>query len=414
MGALLIITQWITWASVLAFIGIITGVCGSNVCTSRGASTCKQCLAVHPSCAWCFQEDFGHGSAGSSRCDLKANLIAAGCAPTGLESPASKLQVLEDRPLSRKAAGATKDVTQIQPQKLHITLRPDDVKRFRVKVRQVEDYPVDLYYLMDLSFSMNDDLFHLRSLGKLLAEAMNRTTSNLRMGFGAFVDKPLSPYMYISPEAAVKNPCSIINTTCLPQFGYKHVLSLTGEVWRFTEEVRKQMVSRNRDSPEGGFDAIVQVAACKAHMALDGRMAGIVRPNDGRCHLNARNMYSMSTTMDYPSLALINDKMSENNINLVFAVTQSVVSLYQNYSELIPGTTVGMLSKDSSNVIQLILQAYAKIRSKVELEVLGVPEELSLSFNATCLNGQVIPGLKSCSGLKIGDTVSPSSRDAWM
>lgn len=29
---------------------------GSNVCTTRGASTCKQCLAVHPSCAWCFQE----------------------------------------------------------------------------------------------------------------------------------------------------------------------------------------------------------------------------------------------------------------------------------------------------------------------------------------------------------------------
>ncbi|KAG7245878.1 hypothetical protein CRUP_022475, partial [Coryphaenoides rupestris] len=153
--------------------------------------------------------DFGLSSAGSSRCDLKANLIAAGCAPTGLESPSSKLQVVEDRPLSRKAAGATKDVTQIQPQKVHITLRPDDAKRFRVKVRQVEDYPVDLYYLMDLSFSMNDDLFHLRSLGKLLAEAMNRTTSNLRMGFGAFVDKPLSPYMYISPEAAVKNPCSM-------------------------------------------------------------------------------------------------------------------------------------------------------------------------------------------------------------
>lgn len=48
-----------------------------------------------------------------------------------------------------------------------------------------------------------------------------------------------------------------------------------------------------------------------------------------------------------------------------------------------------------------------KIRSKVELELQGVPEELSLSFNATCLNGEVIPGLKSCSGLKIGDTVSP-------
>lgn len=74
-------------------------------------------------------------------------------------------------------------------------------------MRQVEDYPVDLYYLMDLSYSMNDDLFRLRTLGKGLAEAMSRTTSNLRMGFGAFVDKPRSPYMYISPKEAVKNPC---------------------------------------------------------------------------------------------------------------------------------------------------------------------------------------------------------------
>uniref|UniRef100_A0A665UU57 Integrin beta n=1 Tax=Echeneis naucrates TaxID=173247 RepID=A0A665UU57_ECHNA len=410
---------------------IVTGikeVCASNVCTSRGASTCKQCLAVHPSCAWCFQEDFGQGVTSSSRCDLKSNLVAAGCAPSALEYPTSKLQVIEDRPLSNKAAGATQDVTQIKPQKLHISLRPDDAKRFTVKVRQVEDYPVDLYYLMDLSYSMNDDLFRLRTLGRGLAEAMNRTTSNLRMGFGAFVDKPLSPYMYISPKEAVTNPCFSINTTCLPQFGYKHVLSLTEEVSRFTEEVKKQMVSRNRDAPEGGFDAIIQAAVCKerigwrpgashlliftsdakTHVALDGRLAGIVQPNDGKCHLNSENMYSMSTTMvsDYPSLALITEKMSENNINLIFAVTNPVVPLYQNYSELIPGTTVGTLSNDSGNVIQLILKAYAKIRSKVELELQGVPEELSLSFNATCLNGELIPGLKSCSGLKIGDTVS--------
>ncbi|KAK5850897.1 hypothetical protein PBY51_001734 [Eleginops maclovinus] len=415
----------ILWMCLFIFIGI-TGVCASNVCTSRGASTCKQCLAVHPSCAWCFQEDFGQGFARSSRCDLKSNLLAAGCATSFLESPISKLQVIEDRPLSNKAAGATQDVTQIKPQRLQITLRPDDAKRFTVKVRQVEDYPVDLYYLMDLSYSMNDDLFRLRTLGKGLAEAMNRTTSNLRMGFGAFVDKPISPYMYISPKEAVKNPCYSINTTCLPQFGYKHVLSLTEEVGRFTEEVKKQMVSRNRDAPEGGFDAIVQAAVCKerigwrpgashlliftsdakTHMALDGRLAGIVQPNDGKCHLNSDNMYSMSTTMDYPSLALITEKTSENNINLIFAVTNPVVPLYQNYSELIPGTTVGTLSNDSGNVIQLILKAYAKIRSKVELELQRVPEELSLSFNATCLNGELIPGLKSCSGLKIGDTVS--------
>lgn len=147
--------------------------------------------------------------------------------------------------------------------------------------------------------------------------------------------------------------------TCLPQFGYKHVLTLTEEVGRFTEEVKKQMVSRNRDAPEGGFDAIIQAAVCKVrggwthkckhlhmasvslwslksfshthartqtrahahthqeqigwrpgashlliftsdaktHVALDGRLAGIVQPHDGKCHLNSENMYSMSTTM---------------------------------------------------------------------------------------------------------------------
>lgn len=47
------------------------------------------------------------------------------------------------------------------------------------------------------------------------------------------------------------------------QFGYKHVLSLTEEVERFTEEIWKQEVSRNRDSPEGGFDAIMQSVVCK-------------------------------------------------------------------------------------------------------------------------------------------------------
>lgn len=54
---------------------------------------------------------------------------------------------------------------------------------------------------------MNDDLIRLRTLGDKLAAAMHRTTSNLRMGFGAFVDKTTSPYMYTYPPDAVENPC---------------------------------------------------------------------------------------------------------------------------------------------------------------------------------------------------------------
>ncbi|XP_061079972.1 integrin beta-3-like [Conger conger] len=403
-----------------------TEVLGSNVCTLRGVSTCKQCLAIHPTCAWCYQEDFGKGVARSSRCDLQERLLDAGCAAQFLEFPTSSLSVEEDRPLSDKATGGEEDVIQVRPQKLRITLRPDDSKRFTVQVRQVEQYPLDLYYLMDLSYSMKDDLRSLVVLGNDLVKEMGRTTSNLRMGFGAFVDKPLSPYMYIASEEELANPCRRIKSICLPQFGYKHVLSLTEKVSQFTKEVENQAVSRNRDSPEGGFDAIMQAIVCKdkigwrpgashllvfstdakTHIALDGRIAGLVQPNDGMCHLDSSGNYDMASTLDYPSLALLTEKMSKNNINLILAVTQRVLPLYKNYSALLPGSVVGVLSYDSRNVIQLIKTAYAKIRSKVELELRGVPKELSISFNATCQNGELTPGLKSCSGMKTGDTVS--------
>ncbi|XP_074512312.1 integrin beta-3a [Sebastes fasciatus] len=408
------------------FFSSASKVFGSNICTSQGVTTCQQCLTVHPSCAWCSQEEYGKGGSGASRCDLKQNLLDGNCGIAAVEFPTSKLSTQKDTPLSDKASGTADDVTQIRPQKIHMTLRPGDSKQFTVSVKQVADYPVDLYYLMDLSFSMLDDLVRLRTLGNDLAVTMGRKTSNLRMGFGAFVDKTISPYMYMDPPEAVANPCHGINEKCMAQFGFKHVLSLTETVARFTEEVEKQQVSRNRDAPEGGFDAVMQAVVCKdrigwrpdashllvfttdakTHIALDGRIAGIVQPNDGECHLDNDNVYNKSTVLDYPSLALMTEKMSENNINLIFAVTDYMVPLYLEYSKLIPGTTVGTLAADSGNVIDLIEKAYEDIRSKVELEILGVPDELHLSFNASCLNGEVIHGLKSCSGLKIGDTVS--------
>ncbi|KAK3520705.1 hypothetical protein QTP70_030581 [Hemibagrus guttatus] len=411
--------------TVLAVLTVLCTVSGSNICTSRGVGTCKECLSIHSSCSWCSQKDLGPSSSSVSRCNLKSILLQSGCKAEFIESLVNSYAVEENRPLSDRAQGVTGDITQIQPQRIRLTLRPDDPINFTVTVRQVADYPVDLYYLMDLSYSMKDDLNILRSLGSALADAIGHTTSNLHMGFGAFVDKTLSPYMYMFPDEAIRNPCLGINNTCSPQFGYKNVLSLTDQVIRFTEEVRKQQVSRNRDSPEGGLDAIMQAVVCKdivgwrpdashllvfttdatSHSALDGRISGLVQPNDGKCYVN-NDIYAKTAILDYPSIGLLADKLTENNINLIFAVTENVKPLYLNYSKLIPGTAVGTLSYNSSNVIQLILDAYANIRSKAELVVLDVPDELSLSFNAKCLNGELVPGVKSCSGLKIGDTVS--------
>lgn len=53
---------------------------------------------------------------------------------------------------------------------------------FEVKFKRVEDYPVDLYYLMDLSFSMEDDLPNVKKLGADLMEEMRNITSDFRIG----------------------------------------------------------------------------------------------------------------------------------------------------------------------------------------------------------------------------------------
>lgn len=45
---------------------------------------------------------------------------------------------------------------------------------------------------------------------------------------------------------------------------------------------------------------------------------------------------------------------------------------FQEYSKLIPGTTVGILSDDSGNVIELIQEAYAVKKTKLYAEHLRV------------------------------------------
>ncbi len=45
-------------------------------------------------------------------------------------------------------------------------------------------------------------------------------------------------------------------------------------------------------------------------------------------------------------------------MNIIFAVTQSQLALYQTLTELIDGAVVGELKQDSSNIVNLISQNY--------------------------------------------------------
>lgn len=405
------------------FLGRNDHVQGS--CAGGGAETCSDCLLTGPHCAWCSQENFTHPSEAGERCNTPANLLAKGCQLTFIENPVSQVEVLQNKPLSIGRQKNSSDIVQIAPQNLILKLRPGAEQTLQVQVRQTEDYPVDLYYLMDLSASMDDDLNTIKELGSRLAKEMSKLTSNFRLGFGSFVEKPVSPFMKTTPEE-IANPCSSIPYFCLPTFGFKHILPLTDDAEKFNEIVRKQKISANIDTLEGGFDAIMQAAVCKekigwrndslhllvfvsdadSHFGMDSKLAGIVIPNDGLCHLDNRNEYSMSTVLEYPTIGQLIDKLVQNNVLLIFAVTQEQVHLYENYAKLIPGATVGVLQKDSGNILQLIISAYEELRSEVELEVSGDTEGLDLSFTAVCNNGVLFPHQKKCSHLKVGDTAS--------
>lgn len=69
------------------------------------------------------------------------------------------------------------------------------------------------------------------------------------------------PYISTTP-ARLKNPCAG-NQNCTSPFSYKNVLKLTSNGDEFNQLVSQQQISGNLDSPEGGFDAIMQVAVCE-------------------------------------------------------------------------------------------------------------------------------------------------------
>lgn len=68
------------------------------------------------------------------------------------------------------------------------------------------------------------------------------------------------PYISTTPSKLL-NPCTG-DQNCTSPFSYKNVLSLTSDGNMFNSLVGKQQISGNLDSPEGGFDAIMQVAVC--------------------------------------------------------------------------------------------------------------------------------------------------------
>jgi integrin beta 1 len=78
--------------------------------------------------------------------------------------------------------------------------------------------------------------------------------------------------------------------------------------------------------------------------------------------------------MDYPSIAQLNQRAIQNSINIIFAVTANQAEIYNKLSSRIEGAKSGMISQNSSNIVDLVEQEY-----RVKMHN---PEKLNIPLNS--------------------------------
>uniref|UniRef100_A0A8I3WHF1 Integrin beta n=1 Tax=Callithrix jacchus TaxID=9483 RepID=A0A8I3WHF1_CALJA len=369
---------WAAWVFSLV-LGLGQGE--DNRCASSNAASCARCLALGPECGWCVQEDFISDGSRSERCDIVSNLISKGCSVDSIEYPSVHVTIPTENEVN----------TQVTPGEVSIQLRPGAEANFMLRIHPLKKYPVDLYYLVDVSASMHNNIEKLNFIGNDLSRKMQFFTTDFRLGFGSYVDKTVSPYISIHPER-IHNQCSDYNLDCIPPHGYIHVLSLTENITDFEKVVHSQKISGNIDTPEGSFDAMLQAAVCESHigwrkeakrlllvmtdqtshLALDSKLAGIVVPNDGNCHLK-NNVYVKSTTMDL--------------------------------LPLLPGTVAGEIKAKSANLNNLVVEAYKKLISEVKVQVENQVQGIYFNITAICPDGSRKPGMDGCRNVTSNDEV---------
>ena len=103
---------------------------------------------------------------------------------------------------------------------------------------------------MDSSGSMEDSRQKLEDASKDIAKAIGNLTSDYRLGFGSYNDKPTFPFS--------KERDSYTN----PPYAFKHEMDLTNDTEEFKKAVENLTPINNVDSPESGLDAIAQALLC--------------------------------------------------------------------------------------------------------------------------------------------------------
>ncbi|KAK3603663.1 hypothetical protein CHS0354_017383 [Potamilus streckersoni] len=411
MRCLWILSQFVLGAAVIS--SSLKNLCNQQV-------DCESCITTDPGCAFCTDANFITSKGSVSRCSVPKDLNETGC--TNITFPLNHVEISENKELN--GGSANMNPIQVKPQHIKLKLRPGMEYNFTLTYRVAENLPVDMYFVLDMTITMQQKLKTLESVIDSLVKDMERFTSNILIGFGTFVDKTMSPYSFTTKEY-LENPCIIEKSNCSPANEFTHRQKLSNNPEEFKEKMKHLKTSANWDVMEGGLDGVMQAVVCQEaigwrnesrrvlvyfsdagfHFAGDGKLAGLVLPNDAKCHLDSDGVYMMEKVLDYPSLGQLAKVLDDNQINVFFAVDEKSFPLYEDFCKMSSQASAIAFDDRSSQIIQMaIVKYYKELVNKVEIVEVDKPEEMDIVIQSKCLSRQ-IKETRECTGLEKGKSV---------
>ena len=187
------------------------------------------------------------------------------------------------------------------------------------------DIPVDLYFVLDSSQSMNVSSAKLARASKDITDKIQQLTNDYRLGFGSFIEKPRIPFTMGKTS---------------PAYAFHHIMNLTHDSTEFEEKILDLTTKfqTNIDIPEAGLDAIAQAMLCPSaigwdedrkkiiivmtdaemHFAFDGILGGITDKFQMECGLDNGRYDSKQNDYDYPSFGQVITGYRQSSAYAVF------------------------------------------------------------------------------------------------
>uniref|UniRef100_A0A8W8MC73 Integrin beta n=1 Tax=Magallana gigas TaxID=29159 RepID=A0A8W8MC73_MAGGI len=300
--------------------------------------------------------------------------------------------------------------------RMHVVQRQDNALAYvMIHYKIARNFPLDIYFLIDPS--MNNLIASIFELTSDIAKEISGLTTDFRFGFGTARDKVTSCK---NPKYSQKS-CEKPPTKCITPDSFLHRQPLISDVaafknalnWTVNQECGDNALNQTEDLDTVGglLNGLMQVMACgdrigwrkKArrmiiyatdsnyHQAGDGRIAGILEPNDGLCHLDVNGRYIKSEMQDYPSVGQLIKKARENNMNVIFVFrgvnnTNIRQGYYDGLARHFPGRIRNAfpLGFDSNDILSIIRDSYRTLHRTVKLSTSRGPDELNLGIYTNC------------------------------